>query len=70
MDRTLSKSRDSVANIYISGTASPRLWYLQTHERGGDRTERILQANEQILECVEKKPDLSTRQLAVEFHGL
>ncbi|KAJ3655109.1 hypothetical protein Zmor_014249 [Zophobas morio] len=30
VDRTLSKSRDSVcANIYVSGTASPRSWYLR-----------------------------------------
>ncbi|KAJ3649608.1 hypothetical protein Zmor_021340 [Zophobas morio] len=43
VDRTLSKSRDSMcANIYVSGTASPRSWYLQpqTHDRGRDRIER------------------------------
>ena len=33
----------------------------QTHDRGCDRTERILQAEEQILECVEEGPDMSTR---------
>ncbi|KAJ3659353.1 hypothetical protein Zmor_011043 [Zophobas morio] len=43
VDQTLSKSRDSMcANIYVSGTASPRSWYLQpqTHDRGRDGTER------------------------------
>ena len=29
----------------------------QTHDRGRDRTERILQAEEQILEHVEEKPE-------------
>mgnify|MGYP005986160725 CR=1 FL=1 len=55
----LSKSRDSVcANICISGTASSRSWYFQfqTHDRGRDWTERILQAEEQI----------STRRFAAE----
>ena len=56
------------ANIYISGTASPRSWYLhsQTHDRGHDRTEKILQAEEQILERVEEESDISTRRLAAE----
>ena len=38
----------------------------QTHDRGRDRTERILQAEEQILERVEEEPDISTRRLAAE----
>ena len=56
------------ANIYISGTASPRSWYLQpqTHDRGSDRTERILQPEEQILERHEEERDISTRRLAAE----
>ena len=56
------------ANICISGTASARSWYLQpqTHDRGRDRTERILQAEEQILERDEEEPDTSTRRLAAE----
>ena len=39
------------------GTRSPRSWYLQlqTHDRGRNRTERILQAGEQILE----EPDIT-----------
>ncbi|KAJ3663132.1 hypothetical protein Zmor_007441 [Zophobas morio] len=55
-------------NICITGTASPRSWYLhpQTHDRGRDRTERILQAEEQILERDEEEPDTSTRRLAAE----
>ena len=36
----------------------------QTHDRGRDRTESILQ--EQILERVQEEPDISTRQLAAE----
>ena len=56
------------ANICISGTASSRSWYLQpqTHDRGRNRTERILQAEEQIFEHVEEEPDISTRRLAAE----
>ncbi|KAJ3650360.1 hypothetical protein Zmor_022053 [Zophobas morio] len=56
------------ANICISGTASPRSWYLQpqTHNRGRDRTERILQAEEQILKHDEEEPDISTHRLAAE----
>ena len=38
----------------------------QTHDRGRDRTERILQAEDQILECDEEEPDISTRRLAAE----
>ena len=69
VDRAPSKSGDSVnANIYISGTASPRSWYLQTqtHDNGREKTERILQAEEQILEHFEEEPDMSTRRLAAE----
>ena len=36
----------------------------QTHEYGRDRNERILQAEEQILERVEE-PNISTRRPAV-----
>ena len=52
----------------INDTASPRSWYLQpqTPDRGRDRTERILQVEEQILERVEEEPDISTRRLAAE----
>ena len=55
-------------NICITGTASPRSWYLhpQTHDRDRDRTERILQAQEQILERDEEEPDTSTHRLAAE----
>ena len=54
-------------NICISGTAYPRSWYLQrqTHDRGRDRTERKLQAEEQILERDEEEPDISTRQHSI-----
>ena len=38
----------------------------QTHDRGRDKTERILQAEEQILERDEEEPDISTRQLLAE----
>ena len=38
----------------------------QTHDRGRDIIERILQVEEQILERVEEKPDISTRRLAAE----
>ncbi|KAJ3654615.1 hypothetical protein Zmor_013790 [Zophobas morio] len=38
----------------------------QTHDRARDRTERILQAEEQILERVEEEPNISTRRLAAE----
>ena len=41
-----------VHHLRDHGTLKP-----QTH----DRTERILQAEEQILERVEEKPDISTR---------
>ncbi|XP_063911151.1 uncharacterized protein LOC135128187 [Zophobas morio] len=56
-------------NICISGTASPRSCYLQpqTHNRVRDRTERILQAEEQILEPDSALADL---QLKLEFHSL
>ena len=39
---------------------------LQTHDRGHSRTERILQAEEQILERVEEEPHIITRRLAAE----
>ena len=32
----------------------------QTHDRGRDRTERMTQAEEQILELVEEEPNIST----------
>ena len=38
----------------------------QTHNRGSDGTDRILQNEEQILERVEEEPDISTRRLAAE----
>ena len=38
----------------------------QTHDRNRDRTEKTLQAEEQILERDEEKPDISIRQLAAE----
>ena len=38
----------------------------QSYDRGRDRIERILQAEEQILERVEEEPDISTRRLAAE----
>ena len=38
----------------------------QTHDRGRDMTERIPQAEEQILEHVEEEPDIITRRLAAE----
>ena len=37
----------------------------QSHDRGCDRTERILQAEEQILERVEEEPDISNRPLSL-----
>ena len=38
----------------------------QSYDRGRDRVERILQAEEQVLERVEEEPDISTRRLAAE----
>ena len=38
----------------------------QTYDRGRDRTERILQAEQQILEQVEEEADISTRLLVAE----
>ena len=38
----------------------------KTHDRGRGRTERILQPEEQILERVEEKPDISTGRVAAE----
>ena len=72
MDRTLSKSGNFVcANIYISGTASHHCTFkFQSHNRGPDRTGRILQAEEQILEHVEEELDISTRQLAAAVGAL
>ena len=48
-----------VQHFRDNGTFKP-----QTHNRGRDMTERILQAEEQILKPVEEEPDISTRQLA------
>ncbi|KAJ3656100.1 hypothetical protein Zmor_015200 [Zophobas morio] len=43
----------------------------QTHDRGRERTERILQAEEQILERVEEEPNIiADLQLKLEFHSL
>ncbi|KAJ3661191.1 hypothetical protein Zmor_005599 [Zophobas morio] len=46
----------------------------QTYDRGRDRTERVLQAEEQILERVEEEPDIRTCRLVLklklEFHSL
>ena len=50
-----------VQHFRDNGTFKP-----QTHNRGRDRTERILQAEEQILERVEEEPDISTRRLAAD----
>ncbi|KAJ3651884.1 hypothetical protein Zmor_017888 [Zophobas morio] len=49
-----------VQNLQDHGTFKP-----QTHDRDCDRIERILLAEEQILEHVEKEP-ISTRRLAAE----
>ena len=37
------------------------IWYIQpqTHDRGRDRTERILQVEKHILESDEEEPDIS-----------
>ena len=50
-----------VQHLQDHGTFKP-----QTHDRDRDRTERILQAEEQILERVEEEPVISTRRLAAE----
>ena len=50
-----------VQHLQDHGTFKP-----QTHDRGRDRTERILQVEEQILERVEEKPHISTRRFAAE----
>ncbi|KAJ3655760.1 hypothetical protein Zmor_014874 [Zophobas morio] len=50
-----------VQHLRDHGTFQP-----QTHDRGRDRTERILQAEEQISERVEEELDISTRRLAAE----
>ena len=39
----------------------------QTQDRGRNRSERILQAEEQILERVQEEPDISTHRLAAEI---
>ncbi|KAJ3665967.1 hypothetical protein Zmor_001429 [Zophobas morio] len=58
----------------ISGTASPRSWYLQlqTHDRGRDRIARILQTEEQILNATKKSPTsaLTDFQMKLEFNSL
>ena len=48
-----------VQHLRDHGTFKP-----QNHDRGRDRTERILQAEEQILERVEEEPDTSKLGLA------
>ena len=50
-----------VQHLRDHGTFEP-----QTHDRGRSRTERILRTEKQVLECVEKGPDISTRRLAAE----
>ena len=50
-----------VQHLRGHGTFKP-----QTHDRGRDRIERILQAEEQILESVEEKPGIIIRGLAAE----
>ena len=42
---------------------------VRIHQCYSDRTERILQAEEQILECNEEEPDISIRRLGAEFHS-
>ena len=49
-----------VQHLRDHGTFNP-----QTHDRSRDRTERVLTAEEQILERVEEEPDISTRRLSV-----
>ena len=64
MDRAIPCARTSilvVEHLGNHGTFKP-----QTHDRGRDRTERILYAQEQILERVEEEPDISTCRLAAE----
>ena len=48
-----------VQHLRDHGTFTP-----QTHDLGHDTTEKILQAEEKILERVEEDPDISTRRLA------
>ena len=50
-----------VQHLRDQGTFKP-----ETHDRSRDKTERILQAEEQILERVEGEPDISTRRLAAQ----
>ena len=50
-----------VQHLQDHGTFKP-----QTHDRGRDRTEAILKAEEQILERIEEEPDISTHRLAAE----
>ena len=68
VNRALSKSRDSVcANIYIiqhirdHGTFKP-----QIHDPSRGKTDRILEAEEHILERGEEKPNIRTRRLTAE----
>ena len=49
-------------HLHLRGTFKRR-----THAPGRDRTQGILQDEEQILERVEEKPDISTRRLAAEI---
>ena len=46
-------------------TASTRSFKPQTHNRGRDKTEKILQAEEQILARVEEEPKISIRRLGM-----
>ena len=54
-----------VQHLRDHGTFKP-----QPHDRGCYRTQRILQAEEQILERVEEEPDIITRRLAAEVEVL
>ena len=54
-----------VQHLRDHGTFKP-----QSHDRGRDRTERILQAEEEILEYVEEDSDNSTRRFQLKFHSL
>ena len=53
------------SHLQDHGTFKP-----QTDDCGRDRTERILQTEEQILERVEEEPDISTNRLAAKVSQL
>ena len=59
----------SLKMVNFSNSERVEMEYLQasTHDRGRDRTERILQAEEQILERMEEEPYISTRRLTAEI---